>query len=578
MNDPPVITTEDDPTAVEDELYSVDYEATDDEGDTLTWSLDTNATFLSIASDTGVLSGTPVNADVGSYWVNVSVDDGNDGYDFSNFILTVINVNDPPVAVDDSLSVNEDSTNNQLDVLLNDFDIDGDSLTIASVTIPSNGSVSTDGSFAYYTPDPDYNGPDQFGYTITDDSNGSDTATVFVNVTSVNDPPNTPNDPNPFTGETDVDINTDLSWNCSDPEGNPLTYDVYFGMTSPPPQIANNHSNNTYDPGTMNYKTTYYWKIVAWDNYSDSNTSDIWNFTTKKKPSGPPTNQKPIADASAGSPHYGFVGEEITFNGSLSYDPDGSIISWRWDFGDGTNGTGETTTHVYSSNGTYEVTLTVTDNDGAIDEDSIDVVISKPNTPPSTPTIDGPTSGHQDTDYEYTILSIDADNDSMQYTIDWGDGETTITEFIQNGTSTTQIHNWTNYGEYIISVKAYDGETESGTINHTILVDVYPIDDEIKGYLVDEDSEGNYDSFNNTETKEQINVEIENGTYLIDINGDGKWDYAFNLKTGLSKYHDYLYLKYYNIYKKTPGFELISALAMIGLVLIILRRRRLKDI
>jgi hypothetical protein len=85
-----VITTVDDTTAVEDELYSVDYESTDVDGGTPTWSLKTNATFLSIVPETGVLSGTPTNADVRSYYVNVSVSDGNGGSDYSNFTLTVI--------------------------------------------------------------------------------------------------------------------------------------------------------------------------------------------------------------------------------------------------------------------------------------------------------------------------------------------------------------------------------------------------------------------------------------------------------------------------------------------------------
>ena len=104
---------------------------------------------------------------------------------------------------------------------------------------------------------------------------------------------------------------------------------------------------------------------------------------------------------------------------------------------------------------------------------------------------------------------------------------------------------------------------------------MYPIDDEIKGYLIDEDSQDIYESFNNTETKQQTNVEVENGTYLIDSNSDGEWDYAFNIKTGLKKYPEYLYIKYFKIYK-TPGFEIVSTLAMIGIALILFRRRKIR--
>jgi hypothetical protein len=106
---------------------------------------------------------------------------------------------------------------------------------------------------------------------------------------------------------------------------------------------------------------------------------------------------------------------------------------------------------------------------------------------------------------------------------------------------------------------------------------VIPIDDEIKGYLVDEHSENPYNVFDNAATGRQTSVEkVDNNTYLIDSDGNGKWDYAFNLKTGLVPYSTYVYQKYYALYQnaKTPGFEALSVLAMLILVVIILRRRR----
>ena len=55
----------------------------------------------------------------------------------------------------------------------------------------------------------------------------------------------------------------------------------------------------------------------------------------------------------------------VIFDGSTSTDPDGSVASWSWSFGDGTLGTGPATTHVYPTAGTFAVSLTVTDNGGA---------------------------------------------------------------------------------------------------------------------------------------------------------------------------------------------------------------------
>ena len=99
VNDAPDITTKDNLTANEDQLYSVDYEAVDIDPtvDVLFWSVETNATWLSINSSSGLLSGIPAVEDVGKYWVKVSVTDGNDADDSHNFTLSVINVNDAPM-------------------------------------------------------------------------------------------------------------------------------------------------------------------------------------------------------------------------------------------------------------------------------------------------------------------------------------------------------------------------------------------------------------------------------------------------------------------------------------------------
>ena len=88
------------------------------------------------------------------------------------------------------------------------------------------------------------------------------------------------------------------------------------------------------------------------------------------------TNDPPVADA--GPDQTVIVGETCTFDGSGSYDPDGTIVSWEWDFDDGTTGSGETATHEYSSPGVYTATLTVTDDDGATDTDTATVIVQTP--------------------------------------------------------------------------------------------------------------------------------------------------------------------------------------------------------
>jgi len=95
-----------------------------------------------------------------------------------------------------------------------------------------------------------------------------------------NQPPAQPSNPIPPDNATNQQINTQQSWACTDPENDPLTYDVYFGTTNPPNQVATGQTGTTYNPGILAYSTTYYWKIVAQDDHSNTTEGPVWMFTT----------------------------------------------------------------------------------------------------------------------------------------------------------------------------------------------------------------------------------------------------------------------------------------------------------
>jgi PKD repeat protein len=79
------------------------------------------------------------------------------------------------------------------------------------------------------------------------------------------------------------------------------------------------------------------------------------------------------------SPSNPLVGEDVTFDGSSSVDPDGSIVTYIWQLGDGTVATGAQVVHAYAVPGTYEVQLTVIDEDKLIDDGVTKItVVSKP--------------------------------------------------------------------------------------------------------------------------------------------------------------------------------------------------------
>jgi hypothetical protein len=163
--------------------FSLTLNATDPDGNTLTWSIQSQASNgTAAATGTGtskVIDYTP-NADYnGSDSFVVQVSDGNGGTDTITVNVTIIPVNDAPVAVDDSASTQPD-TAVIINVLDNDSDPENDPLTITAVTQGSKGSVSHNGTTVTYMPNANESGGDTFTYTISDGNGGSDTATVTV--------------------------------------------------------------------------------------------------------------------------------------------------------------------------------------------------------------------------------------------------------------------------------------------------------------------------------------------------------------------------------------------------------------
>jgi hypothetical protein len=97
--------------------------------------------------------------------------------------ITVTPVNDAPVAVNDDATVAQDSGANTINVLANDVDLDGDTLTISASTAAANGTAVCGASICTYTPNAGFSGGDSFTYTASDPSAANSTATVHVDVT-----------------------------------------------------------------------------------------------------------------------------------------------------------------------------------------------------------------------------------------------------------------------------------------------------------------------------------------------------------------------------------------------------------
>jgi VCBS repeat-containing protein len=138
--------------------------------------------------------------------------------------------NNPPSVVGETAQTSEDTPITIPNVLANDSDPDGDTLSIGGFTQPTHGSVSYNGSGTFgYTPQANYNGADGFTYTVSDGRGGSTTAMLSITVNSINDAPVAANDV-VATNEDILVITGNVLANDSDADGDALTVS---GFTQP---------------------------------------------------------------------------------------------------------------------------------------------------------------------------------------------------------------------------------------------------------------------------------------------------------------------------------------------------------
>ena len=157
---------------------------------------------------------------------------------------------------------------------------------------------------------------------------------------------------------------------------------------------------------------------------------------------------------------------KVKFDGANSHDPDGNIEKYEWDFGTGSGVTGSSVTHTYSSPGSYEATLTVTDNDGYSDEDKVQIEVEakpEPNQPPNASFSANPTNGTVPLQVNFNASnSSDPDGNIRNYSWDFGDGTT--------GSGKTATHTFNSAGNYTVELKITDNDNATDTTTRTVSV------------------------------------------------------------------------------------------------------------
>lgn len=143
------------------------------------------------------------------------------------FVLQILSAQTPPVAINDSITINKNNSVT-VPVLANDYDIDGDPLSITILTATTNGTVSVQANTVSYTPNQNFVGVDSFQYIICDTTSLCDTGWAFIIITGNNNAPSANNDfyTVPENSVTTLPVNS----NDQDPDGEPLS----IALITPP--------------------------------------------------------------------------------------------------------------------------------------------------------------------------------------------------------------------------------------------------------------------------------------------------------------------------------------------------------
>lgn len=238
----------------------------------------------------------------------------------------------------------------------------------------------------------------------------------------------------------------------------------------------------------------------------------------------------------AGGPYYGMIDQYILFNATTSNTPDPApALRYDWKFHAADTwhlDLGPTPSHIYHEPGKYTATVRITDTNTNQGTDTATIIISQPNQPPTQPTITIlSTPDNETTNYIFSFLSIDLDNDPLTYTVNWGDGTLTTSDPMPNGSEYQSSHAWTTNGVYLLTVSTMDPLNATSTIA-TLPIPINSPRVTTIGYLTDNDNNGHYEQFFNPTTYTHTQTQPRtDGTYLLDVNNDGTYDYTYNPTT-----------------------------------------------
>ncbi|MEW5900688.1 MAG: PKD domain-containing protein [Acidobacteriota bacterium] len=202
--------------------------------------------------------------------------------------------------------------------------------------------------------------------------------------------------------------------------------------------------------------TVYY----VWDG-----DGEVWcnmGATGPPPPPPPPPTGNPVASFSC-TPNSGSAPLPVSFDGTSSYDSDGTIVSYSWNFGDGGTGSGSITSHTYTASGVFTAWLTVTDNDGKQGSTSRTVDVTRVNEPPVADF--GFPSATYICPVEITFdasASRDPDGSIVSYSWTFGDGGRASGKVVK--------HTYTRWGTFSVTLSVRDDAGATASKVRTVTI------------------------------------------------------------------------------------------------------------
>ncbi|MEW5852151.1 MAG: tandem-95 repeat protein [Myxococcota bacterium] len=388
------------------------------------------------------------------------VTDGDGDSATATVSVTVNAVNDVPVAVNDTVTTNED-TAVATTVLANDTGIGDTPLTVTVVTAPTNGSTSVAGNVVTYTPAADYNGADSYVYRVTDGNGESATATVGVTINAVDDQPVAANDSGSTNEDTAVTVT--VLTNDTGLGDRPLTITV-VGAPSNGSAVVNAGNTITYTP-SANFFGSDSLRYRVTDADGDFAEADV-ALTVNA------VNDTPVAaaDTATTNEDTAVTTSVLTNDTGLGDTPVTVSVTTAPTRGSTVVNADNTVTYTPNAdvNGADSYSYRVTDVDGQNSTATVTVTINAVNDVPSA--VNDSATTNEDTAVTVTVLANDTGIGDTPLTVTVQSGPSRGSAVVNAGNTITYTPNANINGadSFTYQVRDADGQTSTATVNVTI--------------------------------------------------------------------------------------------------------------